>query len=317
MKSSLVISLLLLVPTLVGAQEDAKKEMAVAMKAQKAYDNFNYKKVIELYEDLVNGSIKSQRNLANSYWKLGDLANAERAYSRMMDMEDRTAEDVLNYAILLRQIGEYDESIAKMKEYSELNKSDAFVNPYLEEPKAHEFLLDSNGYFDLIHLAFNSAYQDLAPTYHGEGSIVFVSSREPFKPVKRRYAGNGLPFLNLFQAYTYDSTFNFIYPRSFAKELNGKMHDGPVTFSKDLSEIIFTANSKTKNENGYYTLQLYYSRKNGKSWSKPQLMSINDSVASTCHPSLSADGKSLYFASNRAGWFSDGRRWRLTRGRRN
>lgn len=295
-----IISLLLLLPFFGNAQNSAKKEQKIALKAQKFFDDFNYKKVVEYADDLAKGSIQSQRNLANSYWKLGDLANAERTYSRLLDLSERSSKDILNYALLLRRIGEYEESIEWMTTYAQLNKNDDFVNAHLEDPKAHEFLLDSNRYFDLIHLRFNSAYQDLAAVYYGE-AVVFVSSREAFKPIVRRYAGNGMPFLNLFRAITYDSTFNLIYPRTFAKELNGKKHDGPATFSKDRLEIIFTANSSSKNADGTYPLQLFHSKKSGKSWSTPELLSINDSVASSCHPSLSADGNYLYFASDRAG----------------
>ena len=198
-KGSITIVLLFCLTTASG-QDNPKSEMKVALKAQKAYDNFNYPKVIELYEDLVNGSVKSQRNLANSYWKIGDLANTERAYSRIMDLPDRTADDILNYSLLLRQLGEYEESIKLMTEYSKLQKDDPFVNEYLEYPKAHETLIDSSPYHDIVNLAFNSGYQDLGVSYYGDESVVFMSNRESFKPIKRRYNASGLPFYDMFEA---------------------------------------------------------------------------------------------------------------------
>ncbi|MBN4072852.1 PD40 domain-containing protein [Crocinitomix catalasitica] len=303
MKLTIYISILIFTLGLnTRAQEiTPKKELKVGIKAQKALNEFDYAKVIELYEDLVHGSIKSQRNLATANWKLGNLPHAQRAYQRIMDMKDRGAKDILNYALLLRQLGEYDESIELMKKYSTEAKDDPFVNSYLEDPKAHEKLLDTNYQFELTNIPYNTAHQDFGATYFSDDGIVFSSSRQSFKSVKRTYNSNSLPFLDIYEANIYDSTHNFIYPRIFDKTVNSKRHDGPATFNYNSSVMIFTSNSAKKNKDGFYTLNLYWSKYEGKSWTKPELMDINDSVGSTCHPSLSSDGTTIYFASDRAG----------------
>ena len=277
-----------------------KSELDVALKAQEAYDNFNYPKVIELYEDLEHGNAKAQRNLANSYWKINDLANAQRAYSRIVEMEDHTPEDLFRYAFLLRELTEYEESIEWMEKYAKKEKNNAIVNDYIAYPTAHVPLLDTNDQFEIVHLPYNSAHQEFGVCFIGDG-VVFTSSRESFKSIKRQYNATQLPFLDLYYADLYDSTLNFIYPRPFNKAFRTKGHDGPATFSGDGNLIIFTANSSEKDSEGFYHLQLFWSKRSGKGWTKPQALNINEEGYSFTHPSLSADGKTLYFSSNKTG----------------
>ena len=94
----------------------------------------------------------------------------------------------------------------------------------------------------------------------------------------------------------------------FSKTLNTKFHEGPATFSKDFSQIIFTRNNynageKGASEDNITKLKLYSAENINGAWGEATELPFNNDEFSTAHPSLSKDGKLLYFASDREGGF--------------
>ena len=94
----------------------------------------------------------------------------------------------------------------------------------------------------------------------------------------------------------------------FSKTLNTKFHEGPATFNKDFSQIIFTRNNYNGSEKGVSKdnitkLKLYSAENVNGAWGEVKELPFNDNEFSTAHPSWSKDGKYLYFASDRQGGF--------------
>ncbi len=94
----------------------------------------------------------------------------------------------------------------------------------------------------------------------------------------------------------------------FSKTLNTKFHEGPATFSKDFTQIIFTRNNynageKGASEDNVTKLKLYSAENANGAWGEATELPFNDDEFSTAHPSWSKDGKFLYFASDREGGF--------------
>ncbi|WP_247232569.1 carboxypeptidase regulatory-like domain-containing protein [Telluribacter sp. SYSU D00476] len=92
----------------------------------------------------------------------------------------------------------------------------------------------------------------------------------------------------------------------FSKDLNSKYHEGPVTFSADGSQIIFTRNNYSngrsrKSSDNVTKLKLYSATLKDGGWSDVQELPFNHDEYSTGHPALSRDGKLLFFASDRPG----------------
>lgn len=94
----------------------------------------------------------------------------------------------------------------------------------------------------------------------------------------------------------------------FSKTLNTKFHEGPATFNKDYSQIIFTRNNYNEGQKGVSQdnvtkLKLYSAENINGAWGEVTELPFNDNEFSTAHPSWSKDGKYLYFASDREGGF--------------
>lgn len=94
----------------------------------------------------------------------------------------------------------------------------------------------------------------------------------------------------------------------FSRTLNTKYHEGPATFTKDGSRVIFTRNNYNegqyrKSSDGVNKLKLYTATQTSGIWSKAEELPFNSDEYSTGHPTLSKDDQLLYFASDRPGGF--------------
>ncbi len=88
-------------------------------------------------------------------------------------------------------------------------------------------------------------------------------------------------------------------PVSVSGNINTPLNEGAASLSGDGRVIVFTACNLPDSYGG---CDLYISFKAGGTWSKPRNMGKNvNSAAWDSQPSLSADGRTLYFASNRKG----------------
>ncbi len=94
--------------------------------------------------------------------------------------------------------------------------------------------------------------------------------------------------------------------KQFAKSLNTRYHEGPATFSPDGTRIIFTRNnyndgrSKQSTE-GVNKLKLYTGEQQNGAWINVEELPFNSDEYSVGHPTLSRDGRTLYFASDMPG----------------
>ncbi|WP_229364522.1 OmpA family protein [Fibrella aestuarina] len=94
----------------------------------------------------------------------------------------------------------------------------------------------------------------------------------------------------------------------FGRSLNTKYHEGPATFSRDGSQVIFTRNNFNNGQVGRSTdgvnkLKLYTARQTNGVWGAIEEMPFNSDDYSTGHPTLSRDGLRLYFASDMPGGY--------------
>ncbi|WP_170148128.1 OmpA family protein [Marinoscillum furvescens] len=91
----------------------------------------------------------------------------------------------------------------------------------------------------------------------------------------------------------------WIPPQSISPNINTEFNEGACSISADGRTLIFTACEGRKS---YGSCDLYVSYKTGNYWSVPQNLGpgVNSRYWES-QPALSADGRTLYFASNRPG----------------
>lgn len=88
-------------------------------------------------------------------------------------------------------------------------------------------------------------------------------------------------------------------PESLSENINTKLNEGTCTISADGRKLIFTS---CVGRQGHGSCDLYESVRIGGSWTEPKNLGPNvNSSEWESQPSLSADGRTLYFVSDRRG----------------
>ncbi|MDZ7606084.1 MAG: OmpA family protein [Cyclobacteriaceae bacterium] len=96
-----------------------------------------------------------------------------------------------------------------------------------------------------------------------------------------------------------DSDGNWTNPVSISPNINSQFNEGTCTISADGRIIIFTT---CEGRQGYGGCDLYISEKQGDEWGVPKNLGPGiNSRSWESQPALSADGRKLYFVSDRAG----------------
>jgi len=129
--------------------------------------------------------------------------------------------------------------------------------------------------------------------------IVFTSSRN-------KVDGSGLKNVfnnNYFDLYYSEKIGDDKYrdPQKLKGKINGDLHDGTATFNQAGDMMYFTRNNERTS--GLVSLKIYSAEGVEGHWINLQELPFNSKKFSTCHPTLSKDGKTLYFASDRPGGY--------------
>ncbi len=290
------------------AQQKSKKEL----KGDKYAFKYSYVRAIEYYVHTKHLTIEGQRRLAESYHKLSQNIQSERVYSKIINEQNGILpEDYYNYAMVLKINGKYDESNKWMSKFSELKPNDLRVKDFIANKAELPNLLKDTGKYKIEYLSINSNAEDFGPTYF-KNNIVFASTRSTTKMIKRNYNWTGKPFWDMYISEVNQGQLSA--PQNFDKRLNGKLHDGPASFSKNGTFMAFTRNNyHDKSKDKVVELQIFFSSFKDNTWSEPIPFKYNNPSYSVGQPCLSSDGNIMYFTSDMPGGFGGADIYRSTK----
>ena len=149
----------------------------------------------------------------------------------------------------------------------------------------------------------NSENLDYSPAFFEDG-IVFISNKissKRYRVTDKRIDKN---IMSIYRSQRSESG-SLMAPEPL-EELLSTVHEGPMTFDRTAENIFFTRNNykngkKKKAKDGIVKLKIYTAYKVNEEWSNVEELSFNDDESNTAHPSISVDGKNIYFASDRPG----------------
>lgn len=153
----------------------------------------------------------------------------------------------------------------------------------------------------------NSAHDEYMPALTADYRMLVFTRRVP----RRATTQHGLPKEEDFYQSLYDTMELDWGPATRMPEpLNSEGNEGAQTLSHDGRIVIFTACGRSKEPTG---CDLYMSVRHGNRWSHPRNLGAPvNSVYWESYPSLSIDGYTLYFASNRSGGYGGSDIWCCT-----
>jgi outer membrane protein OmpA-like peptidoglycan-associated protein len=255
---------------------------------------------------------EGQRRLAESYYNINQNFLAEEAYLKLINTnQGLVPNDYFVLARLLKANGKTDQSLTMMDKFAELNPNDLRAKDYLANKSTLADLNKDNGKYVVKSLDVNSDADDFGPIYYKD-KIIFSSTKSAPKMIVKNYNWTGKPFWRIYIADVEDGQLK--NAKVFEKSLNGNMHDGPASLSNDDTFMAFTRNNYSdKSKDKVVELQIHFSTFADEKWSEPTPFSLNNTEYSVGHPSLTANGKTMYFTSDMPGGFGGADIYRTTK----
>ncbi len=286
--------------------------VAQMRKANKLFTEFRYSEAIPLFEKEVRHDNNKTRydavvKLAKCYQKTSKYQQAIKWYRQAVTHKNSDADNLYQLATMLRTVGEYREAENYFSQYLEQKPDDKKAEIY------RQFCHDIVKWENLPASAkiknaenINSIYSDFAPVF-SMGDIWFTSDRHIDYMNDNKYQWTRFGYLDVYGAksnVTGEYWYGFGIPNVKKKGFNTYYHDGPITFSKNGKKIFITRTNKKwikRDSANYQThcLQLFYGELNSRDRIRWKAFPYNNSEYSTGHATLSPDGNSVIFSSDK------------------
>ncbi|MAU72194.1 MAG: flagellar motor protein MotB [Pseudozobellia sp.] len=269
------------------------------------FDHYAYMEPIDNYKALLEEGLDETsiyKKLGNANYHNANYDVATYWYEKLLlRNEVSVSPDYLyRYALALKSIKRYDESDEWMTKFKRIKSSDSRAKLFSDNDEYLKRLqAPSNSYTVEPLETLNSEESDFAPSLRGD-LLIFSTARD-----LEMQEYNPLPYLNLYQTTVEDNnTVGTVAP--FSSSLNTKANESSTSFSSDGKTMYFTRNNFSKksfkrDKKGVSRLKIYRSQFINGSWSEAEDLPFNGTKYSVAHPTLSADGKQLYFASDMPG----------------
>jgi len=276
--------------------------------AEKKYDNYAYVDAIKTYERIANKGYKSTeifKNLGNAYYFNGELDQAAKWYTELFSISsDFGTEYYYRYAQSLRSIGDNAKANKILEKLNSTNNDDIRLALFLKNKNYLEDIKANSGRYKIEDAGINSMYSDYGTTIYNN-QIVFTSARDTGSLGQRKHTWTNQHFTHLYSAnLTEDMTPDS--PVNFDQNIKSKFNESTPIFTKDGLTIYFTRNNylegkRGRNSEGITLIKIYKAKLINNVWSNIEELPFNSDNYSTAHPALSADEKTLYFASDMPG----------------
>lgn len=283
------------------------------LRADTLFENGRYITAIDEYLHLVdnnNADAYVYKQLGDSYYSIFNMDEAAKWYEKAIEQK-QDAETYYRYATALKTQSKYAEANMQMDTFASMRPDDQRAVMHKANPDYIPSLNSQNKLFDAKALDINSKRESNFGAVLGNDNLLYFVS-----------AGNtnstddyGQPYIDIFSSVkNTDGTFSKAVAVS---ELNTRFHDGPVALSADGNTIYFARDGHAEgqfakgNKVKLAQIGLYKAIKVNGKWENITALPFNSTTYSVGSPSLSADGKTLFFASNMPGGLGDTDIWKV------
>ena len=266
-------------------------------------DNYRVRRQYRQAIDLLNQAISRDKNFVEAYYRLGLVYFNMRIYPKAIEQFEKALS--LTQDLRIKKVVWFDLGEAYLLN-GEYDKSETVLKLFIENEKVNRNKLDharrnlENATFAIENLkssgeimqgplsdTVNQFVMQYFPVLTADESSLFFTRRtghsdrhdEDLVVSKRNAKGS------------------WMEPVSISRNINSEMNEGTCTISADGRKLIFTS---CPGRDNYGSCDLFESNRIGDEWSVPKNLGpgVNTSGWES-QPSLSADGRTLYFVSDR------------------
>ena len=284
-------------------------------KADRLYEGYEYIKARDIYLKVAKRGYVSgylYKKLGDSYFKTAEYKEAVKWYEKLFKLgEDPEPEYYFRYAQCLKASGKREEGDKYLQKYYSLVDDKFRANKL----KKKLYILYDNDIpleyssYKIDSLDINTKFSDFAPVIYKD-KLFFASAG--YHPVgyKKKWQ-NGQPYFDLYKAkINAPDDVTGVVPVS--GDINTEYHESSATFSVDGKTMYFSRNSYKAGDDSDINLsklKIYRAEKIDGEWKTIEELPFNSENFTYTHPSLSPDGKRLYFVSDMPGSFGSSDIW--------
>ncbi len=285
-------------------------------RAERYYNVGDFKNAAENYKLALkkDNSKEILTKLIDSYYQDQDYQNAsvylKQLVSKRFSGEDRTYDN--RYNIKMYQVLNIKGQTKEGLKYLELYYKNQGVAFDKEDALAQiQELQKRNPKFDATKSNISSEADDFGPVRVGD-SIFFVSDRPNdavFKSLfAKRFKTTGRPFLDIYGVRVNDKNEFAGQAVRLEQGVNSNLHDGNLCFNVTGTEMYLSRSAykdsdsdRIFDEDNTNRVHLYKSVRIDGIWRDAERLSFVKEQYSYMHPTLTRDGKRLYFSSDMEG----------------
>lgn len=308
MQKHILLILLLFISGSIFSQKYSSKSVKAIRKYEDAMNFFNVRRLDDAIT-VFEAAIKEDKTFIEAWLMLADIYEMKRNYEKEVEIYKKIIEvnvDFFDRVYLNLAKSEY--LSAKYKEASEHIDIYLAKDKLSEERKKEAELIRKKCYFSMDAMknpvpfepknlgdSINSDYYDYWPYLTADDQVLVFT---------RNISQNKVDFSSM--VYGQEDIFIstkvngvFTKAKSIGPPVNTSGNEGAESISVNGKYFFFTSSGRA---DGTGDCDIYISQKNGNVWGKPVNIGAPVNTGKwESSPSLSADGKTLYFASSRSG----------------
>jgi outer membrane protein OmpA-like peptidoglycan-associated protein/tetratricopeptide (TPR) repeat protein len=273
--------------------------------AEKLYSGGVYADAAEAYEDVLERGVDSNRvaeQITDSYDQSGNPDKALEWYGYKKRNATITKTEYMRYSILLGTKGNYDDARKVLEESIARFGPDSLTDYRLKELDKFLKSVKQKPNFEIRTQKGNSEYAEMSVIPISDKQVIFASTRDQRVVVRRYHALNNKPLYDLFIANYTDEGFSKV--KRFDE--NTRYHDASGSMDTVHGRFYFTRNNfddgRGKSDStGNMRLKVYVGELYKGKVVNTHECGFSSDEYSCAHPTVSADGTKLYFASDMPG----------------
>ena len=281
----------------------ATKLYAKANEKYKFYDFEQAKKFLNKSLKVYPKYQKAHLRLGEIHWRLGELDEAQKMYEKMLELNKSAKTTFQTHYSLARLAYEQDRYAVSIEHLTQALALEIPISDNWNKRKSNAVWLLKNCEFAqnaiknpvpfqpvLLDSTINSQHDEYLP---------MVTADEEKLVYTRRFNGTGGGNEDFYYSFQEDDQWRLA--KDLGNPINTASNEGAICISPDGKRLFFAAKDRKDSEGGF---DIYYCYKKGEHWIGP--FNIGRPVNSSkwdSQPTISANGRALYFCSRRKGGY--------------
>lgn len=318
MKTNIHLTIWLILTILFLSPNPIKAQNATTKLAVERMNDYDYVKAISIYTNyfkLNTPSTEDIRNITYCYMMINDTKSAKEWASKLVNNANPEPKELLLYANLLKMESEYEQAIVQYTRYKTLVPNDPKADEMIRSCKDAMSWIQNPTSFEVANMdKLNTENADFGLIPYKDG-YVFTSDRNQTNILSKNktYGWTGNPYLKLYETKSAESGSSI----DAMSDLNDKFHNGPGQYDLNRQEFFFTRTKmvrvtkktlnndptswieKVQSSDYENRLEIQIAKNTDGKWSAIKPFQYNKPEEySVGHPTISADGNTLYFVSD-------------------